>query len=181
MSPNLTTALLEERLKKLTPVEVSELNATLYVRPLSFKEGLEFNRRIGVLSGDELTDERVAFMDDVTSRVVVDPGTGNPIFTTENPPSAVLPVSDYMAVALAILRAIGIVPKVTQIVSAVPAAEPDAAPDNASPLAVTEEDLRSLDAPAPLPQPDTTLSAPSTEDQAPQASATDSSTDSPPN
>lgn len=162
MSPNLTAALLEERRKKLTPVEVPEADLTIHVRELSFKEGRDYSHAVTLLDTSDV-DQRNVFMANIASSIITDPETFKPVFSDANPIDA-LPLRVYNAVVLAAVAAAGMFG--TSSASAVDSGAGEV------PLEATVAVLGESSNP-------TTLPGPSTDKPEVLASVIDSFTDSP--
>jgi len=115
MSPNLTAALLAERAKRVTAVDIPEINATVHVRKPSYSEGINYARKNKDLpkagdggEGGDNQDVQIALMEDMLILLVVDPETMEPLFSADHRPSDIFPVEEFMAFMLTCLNATGI-------------------------------------------------------------------------
>lgn len=116
MSPNLTAALLAERARRVTTIDIPEIDATVSIRTATAKEGFDYTARNAALFEDPdvvTIDQRMALMEDMCMALVVDPERDYaPVFSGDNRPSALLPVEGFTALVLGVLRAAGLAPKV---------------------------------------------------------------------
>jgi len=132
MSPNLTAALLAERAKRVTAVDIPEINATVHVRKPSYNEGRDYARKSTAVTmagdgQDNSQDARIALMEDMLILLVVDPETMEPLFSVDHRPSDIFPVEEFMAFMLTCLNATGIL-NTTLVTTAAATAEASETP-----------------------------------------------------